>query len=129
MYELTEATGSHEELCESWPDGVLYNGQSIFEIVYNDHSFIGDTFADELCSQWQECYLGYVKDEDFFIVGFDTWPDSGETRNNIFRFELTATGRPRGVEVLGSNGRMFYSDKNLSTLHTAYPSLIDVRLD
>lgn len=129
MYELTSTQGTRDELSDAWPDGVLYNGLSIFEVIYNDDDCIKDTFGKKLCEDWQECYLGYVKDEDFFVMGFDTWPDRGEKRNNIFSFEMTASGRIKNVSIMATNGRMFYSDKNLSTLHEEYPSLVDVRLD
>lgn len=124
-FELT--TDKQDVTPMNWPY-VTYLGTYIFDLIYNDDHAIPKAFGHWLCSEWQECYLGYIADGECFVIGFDTWPDAGESDYNVFRFSISH-GTIHAVEPIDVPGRMVYYDRQLPVLHAMYPSLIDLRLD
>ena len=73
---------------EKWADGVLYRGENIYKIVYEDGpdgslaSFLEKQLTEEIKEtndihslDMQESYLGYVPEKDAFVLGFDTWAE------------------------------------------------------
>lgn len=73
---------------EKWADGVLYRGENIYKIVYEDGpegslaSFLEKQLTEQIKEtndihslEMQESYLGYVPEMDFFVLGFDTWAE------------------------------------------------------
>lgn len=121
------------------PNGVMYRGNNVFSVLYDEGDIfeVAEPFIPE---DNQESYLGYLADEDRFIVGFDTWPreeaeydhlgcyESEDTKVSALFFKLTPEGKITSVEPVPGMGPMFY-DGNKEKLEKKYPSLYHIRLD
>jgi hypothetical protein len=133
---------AHEEaekqISAGWTEGVMYRGLNIFDVVYNNGAIFSaaEPFIPE---ENQECYLGYIAEQDRFVVGFDTWPfdeaeccgpatDPDPGKQSVLFFHLTPKGDIISVTPVPDMDRMFYA-RNLKKLHELYPSLYDIRLD
>lgn len=150
LAENPNREGFQQQVRAAWFDNLLYKGQNVHQMIYkggiakqaedylrkyNDRMRIEDFDS-------QEIYLGYVPDDDVFIQGFDTWAadndsenddDNGEENYPIEEAETYNTVHYRIKDgkvskfFIGGPGRMMYP-KTLRHLHSAYPSLLDIRL-
>jgi hypothetical protein len=140
MLELRNITDSTPKNAASlaWVD-VTYDGASVFEVVYQSDA-IWEATAELVTEENQECYLGYITDQDRFIVGFDTWeaeddgfgwrdPDKGN-KASVLSFVLHQ-GKIIDVRSVSGMNPMFYGtgNSNLKMLHERFPTLFDIRLD
>ena len=124
MKDIRELT--QEQVSDLWPD-VYYKGNCCFGF-YDDHYML-KAMGEHLPSEQQECYLGYDKNNDKFIVGFDVWLDDEDaTFKNVLTFSCDSAGNLHHFAPHGDYGRMFYNDAYQS-LHDEFPNLIDLRLD
>jgi len=136
--EITDPSVTGEQLRDAWPD-VTYKGQDLFDVVYCDEGVYGnEQITRQLPSQFQECYLGYDRTTDLFVVGYDCWHDEpdyyddefdedyAEDPTNTFSFRIT-NGKLAVITPMYS-GTMFYNE-NFNRVHRHNENLIDLRLD
>jgi len=139
--ELTTATGSREEIeakiNDCWADGIRYKGLDVFQALYANNDGEDGVYhpnilrhlpGDDFQQHYQECYLGYLADQDRFLVGFDTWPEEDEDTYSVFSFKLTDAGKVTQVEPVPGMEPTFYRN-NWKALKERYASLYDIRLD
>lgn len=78
--EITEFSGtSIPHSC--WPSGLTYKGTNVFKVVYDGkgEDDVVRAVSRRIKSRYdsltdiQECYLGYNKAKDEFLLGFDGW--------------------------------------------------------
>lgn len=148
-------TGFQQQVREAWTENLLYKGENVYKTVYGGgiakraEEYLGKYNDSQRIDDFdsQESYLGYVPDDDVFIQGFDTWAadndseypeqrnldddgdhydtEEAETYNTVmYRIKDGKVGK----FFIGGPGRMMYP-KTLRHLHSAYPSIIDIRLD
>ena len=139
VVEITSPEASEQTISAAWPDGVMYNGEKVFDIFYSGNAMDAAwSFVErEGYSDGQESYLGYDPDMDVFFMGFDVFPDDddgfdgegglaagGEMESLVI--ELRGDGTP--MEVLGSfPGGMYPA--GLKGIKAEVPGILNVRLD
>ena len=115
----------------------MYNGVKVFDTFYSDAAMSAHWAFVERAGydDGQEAYLGYDPDLDVFVMGFDVFPapyhdeygdsDGGGDMEGL-AIELRGDGTPMEV-VGGFPGGMYPS--GLNGIRSAFPGIIDVRLD
>jgi len=123
--EITEPGVTEAQISDHWPN-VLYRGQDVMDLMYDDKTMeiAEDAISYELGEEFegQESYLGWVPDQDVFIMGFDVWGDAGMTAGIV-------TLDPRGRVIktdLGGDG-MYPSGRRI--VKKQHPSILELRLD
>ena len=135
---LTKAE-AEKQISAGWTEGVVYRGMNVFDTLY-DNGSIWVATEKFLPESNQECYLGYIAEQDRFVVGFDTWPVedehcdgcncsvSEEGSASVLSFTLTLQGKIENMQPVSGMESMFYS-YNWKKLKELHPSLYDIRLD
>jgi hypothetical protein len=147
---------SHDELSNAWPDGVMYRGQNVFKVVYDNRpeelkdaeQRLKDNFDGDL--DMQESYLGYSPSKDLFVQGYDGWytqdnpsydeddEDSGDEKEDgncspYFFFTISDDGVTKVGKMgddMSGNGEMWYGNHGgHQAAEKMFPDLIDIRLD
>lgn len=128
---------TRQDIETNWHTGVMYGDLNVFDAIYEND--LSDQLAKYLkVEDYQECYLGYSKQNDTFYMGFDVW----NPRENAYfetptvvSFELSPDGVPSRIKAMiegeGSSSVMFYGrdeDAPLKTLQQQVPDLLDIRL-
>jgi hypothetical protein len=129
--ELTEPGASTAAVSAAWPDGVLYQGAKVYDIMYGGsavgaaETMIKRSFHVE---DMQEVYLGYSPEVDVFVMGFDVWEDDAMAGAMV---EMTSDGRAMDAEIGSDVGKGMYGPGGMyeNQLKQWYPDLIDIRLD
>ena len=121
--EITEPGVTEAQISDAWPN-VLYRGQDVMDLMYDDRTMAAaeDALAPDGYFEGQEAYLGWVPDQDVFIMGFDVWDDAGMMAGIV-------TLDPRGRVIksdLGGNG-MYPSGRKI--IRKRYPNILELRLD
>ena len=151
MIELTDIQSKAEAepaISAAWPAEPHYRGKSVFESIYGYGQMPSDgrsieaavVEADLLPDEYQECYLGYLPEEDAFVIGFDAWASEDEwedssDRYGIFKVKVHADGTMGVVTPIEAYGcGMFYGtgpgrESRYAELRRDFPGLINMRLD
>ena len=143
MVELTSPGVNRSQVSAAWPEGVLYNGQKVFDIFYQRRAQddAWSLLRHEGYGDGQEAYLGYSPSADVFIMGFDAfldeddggWEDDslagggygGDLMDGV-TVEMDPSGR--AIDILeAAPGGMYPT--GLKAVKMQYPDIIDVRLD
>jgi len=126
--EITDANVTEEQIISAWPD-VVYKGQSVMDLMYNDEIMnrAQETLAEYEGVEFdgQEGYLGYDRRKDVFVMGFDMWPEVGAGMQAAF-VEID----PGGFMVVGE----IYHDDGIyphghAQIKSDHPEMVDLRLD
>lgn len=120
----------------AWTEGVEYRGLNIYKVLYTTDAIWQESITRHIPDDHQECYLGYIADEDRFLVGFDTWPFEGdgyceeadEGSYSVVSFKLHPSGFLTNIEPVPEMEPMFYKN-NRRVLRERHPTLYDIRLD
>ena len=124
--EITDPKVTADQINEFWPN-VVYNGQDVMDLIYDElvvtdaESAISDVTGENF--EGQESYLGYVRDKDMFVMGFDVWLDDGMTSGIA---EISPRGRVQWADA-GGEGGMYPDGYNM--VKSMYPGIVDLRLD
>lgn len=128
---------------EAWPE-VTYRGIDVIDGVYPAIERVVKPALEEKMLKGQEVYLGYLPDDDLFVIGYDLWPAQGG--------DWEATSCYAVVEVHVQNGRsanavlkeldadsdypLFYTRRKGGGVGGAYfsvkdvfPDVVDLRMD
>ena len=154
--ELTDPNITNDQIKEKiktdWPEGLTYKGREFFDSIYMN---IIIPFAMKSLkidhNNGQECYLGYLRDKDIFVSGFDTWGDEIDVNEypsdypeggralyknapvNVIFIKLDNNFKPHSVSsgtyLEKDSGGLFYSDGGYNILSKSFPNKIDLRLD
>jgi hypothetical protein len=128
---------------DGWTSKVEYRGENVFELVYGDElrDFLEREMRDyhedkDRDFDGQESYLGYIPNEDAFVMGWDLWVSENdyyggqeqiEDAENMMFFTLEGGGIRDNHVISEGHGHMYPS--GYRALHAMYPSIVDVRLD
>lgn len=142
---LKEQAGTTVELMQNpdsdavsaaWPEGVYHNGGKVIDVMYNNAATKRqmDYLAGEGFEDAQENYLGYDPQSGDFVMGFDAFEQAYDGYGNADNdgmmqgvlMLVSPEGRP--MEIITVVPDIFYPT-GLRAAHTAFPQLIDVRLD
>lgn len=134
--DISDKSVSDSELEAAWPN-VLYKGQKVFDLVYNDKELIAaiekrmEATVERTIGTLenkQEVYLGYSRKGDMFYMGFDLWLRGDSNGAGVVPFKLT-DGQPMiaRADVLDST-ELFYSVGH-DALKKSVSDIIDLRLD
>lgn len=120
----------------AWPEGVYLNGSKVIDTVYS--SAATGTQMEYLRSSGyddaQENYLGYDPESGDFVMGFDAfeevYDEYGNSDNDGMMQSVLLLVSPEGrpLEIITVVPDIFYPS-GLRAAHTAFPQLINVRLD
>ena len=124
--EITDVNITEEQIREFWPN-VVYNGADVMDLMYDETiiSRAEDALLDitgEDRFEGQEAYLGYDRQNDVFVMGFDVWLDSGMEAGIV---ELGSRGDVLDVNM---GGKGMYPD-GVKQIKQMWPGIIDLRLD
>jgi len=115
----------------AWPQGVTHNGENVFETFYKSAGQ-GVHDADDWIRRegydGQETYLGYDPQSDNFIMGFDAFYDEDGMNADMEGVLVLLDPRGRALETITAVPGGMYS-AGLKAVRTAFPQIIDVRLD
>ncbi len=142
---------------EAWPE-VTYRGENVFKMFYEDEldRHLQKELFEELKEHHdirsidgQESYLGYVPEEDFFVMGWDLWAEvkndwhnwqededdeygeeeyyQEESIENMMVCKIEQGGPEEWYMLDIPAGRMY--PNGIKALHDKYPGTVDVRLD
>lgn len=121
-----------------WTEKVCYHGFNLFRALYEFGAVFEERITQHIPNENQECYLGYIADQDRFLIGFDTWPfdddpdgtmeESDEGSYSVVKFQLSPTGYIHDIHPVEGMEPMFYKN-NWKKLKELHPSLYDIRLD
>ena len=138
------------EIRNAWPDKVTYDGQNIFNMIYNNSRVMDgvyDAVENGGYGDPNEVYLGYDLDSGNFIMGFDAfeeyennWGDReyGEMEGVFVSLRPHSTGGAdgeRSVEIspgrveLTVPGGVYGSGAVSDMFKREYPGTVDIRLD
>ena len=142
--EITEPGVTPAAVSAAWPDGVLYKGQKVYDIIYGNNEVMNqaeDYMWDKAGGdenegsdpEFQEAYLGYSPADHEFIMGFDIWPDERDEEGwsveggMIGGFVALNPDElwPVGARTGGSGMYPSFHDE----IKRLYPDIIDLRLD
>ena len=143
--ELTSPDVTESAISAAWPSGVMYTGESVFDIFYQDKRPYEDAWSllrSEGYGDGQEAYLGYSPSADVFVMGFDAWLDEGEHWNDWedeslagggggeemdgVLVEMDPSGQANNI-IEAAPGGMY--PMGLKVVKHMYPDIINVRLD
>ena len=140
--EITEPGVTPAAVSAAWPDGVLYKGQKVYDMIYGNNEVMNQ--AEEYMwwkaggdenegsdPEFQEAYLGYSPADHEFIMGFDIWPDERDEEGwsveggMIGGFVALNSDKlsPVGARTGGSGMYPSFHDK----IKEFYPDIIDLR--
>lgn len=133
--ELTEVP-DEAAVSAAWPDGVLHNGNKVFDTFYGDNAAAAQDFIEaEGYSDAQEGYLGYDPESDVFVMGFDAFEEEYDEYGNADNAGgmmqsvlvlIDSTGRP--LEIMTAVPGGLYPE-GINAVKKSIPAMIDVRLD
>ena len=120
----------------AWPEGVYHNGGKVIDVMYNNAAVKRqmDYLAGEGFEDAQEVYLGYDPQSGDFVMGFDGFEQEFDEYGNADNdgmmqgvlMLVSPEGRPQ--EIITVVPDTFYPTGHRAA-KTAFPQLIDVRLD
>ena len=142
--EITEPGVTPAAIMSAWPDGVLYKGQKVYDMIYGNNEVMnaaeeymwdkaGGDENEGSDPEFQEAYLGYSPADHEFIMGFDIWPDERDEEGwsveggMIGGFVALNPDKlwPVGARTGGSGMYPSFHDE----IKRLYPDIIDLRLD
>lgn len=123
-------------------EDLVYNGVEFFNSIYMQKLVVFASEKLNIGELGQECYLGYVPEQDLFISGWDTWEDECYDEEEQLYANGSGDKTPEGcvalikfindefivIDTLGYGGEKFYKNK-YKQMKEKYPTLIDIRLD
>ena len=122
-------TSSEQDLQKNWPN-VTYKGNDFFDKFYDSLEYIDpNNISNRWISSSQEVYVGYLKESDQFIVGWDIWTDE------LFgSFIIICSFNGNNIDVIKYEDfdYGFYGSKKenaYNILKYEYKNIIDLRLD
>lgn len=137
--EITDYQGPQEAIDERWPSNLTYKGESL-ESLFIDNvmldSVIDDIFNPvalkelldgEFHTEYQEVYIGYIVEQDSFILGYDILGN-----NSCKMFAVFFKDGNINVSKSIDNYSIFYNNlynELQSTVKNKNLTLIDLRLD
>jgi hypothetical protein len=155
-FEITNTKGmdvkqAEDKIRKHYHDDLTYHGVEFFETVYMGAIIAAAAKALDVTRFDQECYLGYLPDDDVFISGWDTVGSEDEDDDDVYSDKKNEAlgsfvilkpidgGFTRFVKfenegVGGEVGKGFY-DRRLGRVSTykalkkEFPNLVDIRLD
>ena len=120
----------------AWPENVYHNGGKVIDVMYNNAAVKRqmDYLAGEGFEDAQEVYLGYDPQSGDFVMGFDGFEQAFDEYGNADNdgmmqgvlMLVSPEGRPQ--EIITVVPDTFYPSGHRAA-KTAFPQLIDVRLD
>ena len=134
--ELTQ-NPDEAAVSDAWPEGVYHNGGKVIDVIYNNAAVKKqmDYLAGEGFEDAQEVYLGYDPQSGDFVMGFDAFEQEFDDYGNLDMSDGMMQGvlllidpRGRPLELITVVPDLFYSAGHRAA-KTAFPQLIDVRLD
>jgi hypothetical protein len=120
---------SEQDLHKNWPF-VTYKGNDFFDKFCEALEFVDpNNISNRWVSSSQEVYIGYLKDSDEFIVGWDIWTD--ELFGSLI---VICSFDGNNIDVISHEDfdYGFYGSKKDNahdTIKEIYQNLIDLRLD
>lgn len=135
---------AEELIRKNWHENLSYKGHEFFDKIYIETIVPAAEEALNINrNNGQESYLGYLKDEDTFISGFDTWADededddsgyygnSNDPHGNVAYIKVDANGNAKVIKTSGGPGDLMYSGpyNTLKYLKDQHKDLVDIRLD
>lgn len=160
-FEITDVRGREDEsvISDHYPDNLTYKGEEFFNNIYmnlidfasnvigigeryeveadEDDEDYGEYYLQYERIDGQECYLGYLKDKDVFISGWDMFTDY-EVTNNVVFVKYLGNGKFKDVTKKFNAGNKyggitFYGGRfpsyNKLRADKAFKNLVDIRLD
>lgn len=142
---------AEELIRKNWHENLSYKGHKFFDKIYIEVIIPAAEKALKIDNNnGQESYLGYLKDEDTFISGFDTWADDdgdyddddddggsnydgsdNDPYGSVAYIKVDSNGNARVIKISGDPGDMMYSGPRNThrDLKYRHKDLVDIRLD